>query len=287
MEVVQTISDARELRLTHHSEGRTVALVPTMGFLHEGHLSLVRRAHELAENVWVSIFVNPTQFGPGEDLGRYPQDLERDLELLEHEDVQTVFTPTVQEMYPEPAVIQVGFSGLERQLCGEDRPGHFAGVGLVVAKLFNIVEPDFAVFGQKDYQQALLIRSLARNLDFPVIIDVSPTVRETDGLAMSSRNALLSEKERAAVPVIYRSLIAGRKTILAGESDPTQVCKAVNDVLAEEPLVVPQYVRCVGARDLQQCETIINSDVVLAIAVRAGTTRLIDNIFVPRDASQE
>ena len=279
MEIARSISKARELRQSHRLQEHEVALVPTMGFLHEGHLSLVRRAHELCQTVWVSIFVNPTQFGPNEDLSCYPRDIDRDLHLLAAEGVDTVFVPEADEMYPETAIVQVGFSGLERQLCGEDRPGHFAGVGLVVAKLFNIINPDFAVFGQKDYQQALLIRRLVRDLNFFTIIEVSPTVREADGLAMSSRNSMLSERERHAAGVIYRALCAGERIIAAGQRTARPVCEAMEAVLATEPLVKPQYVRCVGAHDVQHRD-VIDIDVVLAIAARVGTTRLIDNILI-------
>jgi len=277
--LVRTISDARARRSEQRTAARSVAFVPTMGYLHEGHLSLVRRARQLGDTVWVSIFVNPTQFGPDEDLDRYPRDLERDLSLLEQEGVTTVFVPSNAEMYPDEPVVGIGFSGLERLLCGEDRPTHFAGVGLVVGKLFNIVEPDVAVFGQKDYQQSLLIRRLAADLNFPVAIEVSPTVREPDGLAMSSRNAMLSDEEREAAPAIYRALCAGRNAVLAGERDSTTICRIIHDVIAAEPVLTPQYVHCVDAHNLAENPT-ISGEVVLAVAARAGTTRLIDNILV-------
>jgi pantoate--beta-alanine ligase len=277
MRTVATIEQARLIRAEQAHD--RVGLVPTMGYLHEGHLSLVRRARELADRVWVSIFVNPTQFGPGEDLDRYPRDVERDLELLDAEGVDVVFAPDAGAMYPVDPVVEVGFKGLERQLCGTDRPGHFGGVGLVVAKLFNIIQPQIAVFGQKDAQQALLIRRLAADLDFPVEIHVAPTVRELDGLAMSSRNALLSDDDRRAAPTIHRALERGRQAILDGEQSAVAVRRLMQEVLAGEPRLVPQYVECVDQLTLLNPGT-ITGPVLLAIAARAGDTRLIDNLPV-------
>ncbi len=286
MEILTTIAAARRRREADRSGGRTVAFVPTMGFLHEGHLALVRRARKLGEAVWVSIFVNPTQFGPGEDFERYPRDLERDAALLEAEGVEVLFAPTVEEMYPTEPVVQVGFSGLDAVLCGASRPGHFAGVGLVVAKLFNIVEPHVAVFGQKDAQQALLIRRLVEDLSFPVRIEVAPTVREPDGLAMSSRNAYLSPEERAAAPVLYRALRAARAAILAGERDPGAVEALLRGRVESEPLARLDYAACVDRRSLRRPER-IDGPVLLALAAHLGSTRLIDNIPVdpPLEAS--
>ena len=207
--------------------------MPTMGYLHDGHLSLVRRAAELAAAVWVSIFVNPTQFAPGEDLERYPRDLARDLALLGALPTAVVFAPSAAEMYPRPPVVQVGFSGLERELCGASRPTHFAGVGLVVAKLFNIVQPEVAVFGQKDAQQALLFRRLAADLVFPLSVEVAPTVREADGAAMRA-------------------------------------------VVAAEPVLALEYAACRSLDDLGAADT-LTGPVLLAVAARAGRTRLIDS----------
>jgi pantoate--beta-alanine ligase len=260
-------------------EPGVVALVPTMGYLHEGHLSLVRRARNLANKVWVSIFVNPTQFGPDEDLDRYPRDLERDLELLVAEDVDVVFAPSVTEMYPFAPVVEIGFSGLDTVLCGADRPGHFAGVGLVVAKLLNIVQPQVAVFGQKDAQQALLVRRLVDDLSFPVQIDVAPTVREPDGLAMSSRNTLLAPDERAAAPVLYQALVRARDAILDGEQSRRRVEALMQSMIAEAPLLKLDYAECRSQVDLGKPET-ITGPVLVAVAARLGATRLIDNLPV-------
>ncbi|HHQ48613.1 MAG TPA: pantoate--beta-alanine ligase [Acidobacteria bacterium] len=279
MQTVRAISEARALRSTARRAGRRVAFVPTMGYLHEGHLALVRRAHELGDAVWVSIFVNPTQFGPNEDFERYPRDLERDAALLEAEGVEVLFAPTVEEMYPREPVVEIAFSGLDRVLCGASRPGHFAGVGLVVAKLFNIVEPDVAVFGQKDAQQALLIRRLAGDLSFPVKIEVAPTVREPDGLAMSSRNTYLSPAERAAAPVLYRALSAASEAIGRGERDPEAVEELLRRTIEAEPLADLEYAVCVDAENLRRPER-IDRPVLLALAVRFGATRLIDNLPV-------
>ncbi|NOZ95873.1 MAG: pantoate--beta-alanine ligase [Acidobacteria bacterium] len=279
METVETIAGARARRCTDRAAGRRVALVPTMGYLHEGHLALVRRARELGDAVWVSIFVNPTQFGPNEDFERYPRDLKRDAALLEAEGVDVLFAPTVEEMYPREPVVKVSFPGLDNVLCGASRPGHFAGVGLVVAKLFNIVEPHVAVFGQKDAQQALLIRRLAADLSFPVEIEVTPTVREPDGLAMSSRNTYLSPTERAAAPVLYRALLAAAGAIAAGERDPAAVEALLRATVGAEPLAGLEYAVCVDAETLGRPER-IGRPVLLALAVRFGATRLIDNLPV-------
>lgn len=282
MEVVTTIAEVRRLRQVERSGGHRAALVPTMGSLHEGHLSLVRRARGLASRVWVSLFVNPTQFGPAEDFESYPRDLERDCELLRGEAVDVVFAPEVAEIYPRRPVVEIGFSGLEYVLCGARRSGHFAGVGIVVAKLLNIVQPEVAVFGQKDAQQALLIRRLAEDLDFPVQLEVAPTVREPDGLAMSSRNAYLSREERAAAPALYRALTRARDAIRAGERDPRRVRGMMAETVAEEPLLELEYAECVSEDDLRIPE-VIAGPVLLAIAVDAGRARLIDNLVVTRD----
>ncbi len=279
MDIVRTVRDARARRAADRAAGAGVAFVPTMGYLHEGHLSLVRRARELGDSVWVSIFVNPTQFGPGEDLDRYPRDLERDVRLLEAEGVDVLFAPGTAEMYPSPPVVRIGYSGLEDVLCGASRPGHFAGVGLVVAKLFNIVRPQVAVFGQKDAQQALLVRRLVEDLSFDVAIEVAPIVREPDGLAMSSRNTYLSPAERRAAPVLYRALCAAREAIRRGERDPRAVEGILRGTIGAEPLAGLEYAACVDPETLRRPER-IDGPVLLALAVRFGATRLIDNMLI-------
>jgi pantoate--beta-alanine ligase len=279
VETVTSIAAARTRRQQEREARRRVALVPTMGALHDGHLSLVRRAAELADSVWVSVFVNPAQFGPNEDLDRYPRDLEADAAKLEAEAVDVLFAPTTQDMYPQQPVITIGFSGLEDRLCGASRPGHFSGVGLVVAKLFNIVQPEVAVFGQKDAQQALLIRRLVEDLDVPVSVEVAPTVREPDGLAMSSRNAYLSGDERRAASAISRALGRGRQAVEQGVRDPRQVRAAMLEVMASESLLELEYAECVSEADLV-APARTEGRLLLAIAARAGTTRLIDNMVV-------
>jgi len=282
VEALTTITQARTARERERQAGLSVALVPTMGFLHEGHLSLVRRAHQLADRVWVSIFVNPAQFGPGEDLERYPRDLERDCRLLEAEGVDVVLAPSVEEIYPEPALVRISFSGLDEILCGAQRPGHFAGVGLVVSKLLNIVEPQVAVFGQKDAQQAMLIRRMERDLSFPVQIVVAPTVREPDGLAMSSRNAYLSPEDRAAAPVLSRALLGARDAIAGGERDPSLLVTLMRSTIKAEPRARLEYAECVRQDTLEQPER-LDTPVLLLVAAVLGHTRLIDNLPVDPD----
>lgn len=277
MEILTTIVGCRERRRAEREAGHRVALVPTMGFLHEGHLELVRTARRTADRVWVSIFVNPTQFGPDEDYESYPRELERDAELLKHEGVDVIFAPSADEMYPREPIVEIGFSGLEHKLCGTDRPTHFAGVGIVVSQLFNVVQPDAAVFGQKDAQQVLLIRRLAHDLHFPVEIIVNPTVREQDGLAMSSRNAYLKPNERAAAPAIYHALCRGRELVEQGESSACVVRDGLIRGIESEELLKVQYAECVDADSLQDVE-MIDGPVLLAVGVRVGMARLIDNV---------
>lgn len=285
MEVETTITGVRGRRRCERDAGLRAALVPTMGFLHDGHLSLVRRARELADRVWVSVFVNPTQFGPGEDFDRYPRNLDRDLGLLRDVGVDAVFAPDTEEMYPRPPVVEISFSGLEGVLCGASRPAHFSGVGLVVSKLLNIVQPDVAVFGQKDAQQAILIRRLVTDLDMPVTIEVAPTVREADGLAMSSRNAFLSPAERRAAPVLYRALRGAADSIAAGERVPARLTAAMRATVAAEPSVELEYAECVRQSDLSVPDH-VDSPVLLTIAARLGSTRLIDNLPVVPPAEE-
>lgn len=276
MDVVATIADCRQAR------GRFGGLgfVPTMGFLHEGHLSLVRRAREECGAVAVSIFVNPTQFAPNEDFSRYPRDMERDLALLRDAGCDVVFTPGVAEMYPPGSVTSVEVSAVTDTLEGAVRPGHFRGVATVVAKLFNIVQPTRAYFGQKDAQQCVVIRRMARDLDMPLEVVVCPTVREPDGLAMSSRNVYLQPDERRAATVLSRALDAAAAAHRAGERDAGRLRAAMDALLAAEPLAEPEYVSVADPETLAELET-VHGGALLSLAVRFGRTRLIDNALLP------
>lgn len=279
MLVLTTIAGVRARRQELWRQGKSVAFVPTMGALHEGHLSLVRRGKELADEVWASVFVNPTQFGPGEDFERYPRNLERDVELLQREGAFLVFAPSVKEMYPRPPEVQLTLPHFSQHLCGAHRPGHFSGVALVVAKLFNIVQPEVAVFGAKDFQQALIIRRLVEDLNFPVRIEVVPTVREADGLAMSSRNSYLTESERHQALALWEALQAAQSAVAGGERRGPELEKLMQATLEQHPGVRPQYVAVVDPETLEPVEH-IRERVLLAIAAYVGTTRLIDNLLV-------
>ncbi len=276
MQVVTTLT---ELRAARALLPEPVGFVPTMGYLHEGHLSLVRRARAECASVVVSIFVNPTQFGPGEDLATYPRDLPRDLGLLEKEAVELVWTPTPEGMYPPGFQTWVTVEEVARPLEGAQRPGHFRGVATVVAKLFNGVQPQRAYFGQKDAQQAVVIRQMVRDLDFPIEIIVCPTVREADGLAMSSRNSYLAPQERQAATVLYRALSAAHAAFEAGERDAERLRRMVAEIIAAEPLARLQYVSCAHPETLQELETIADT-ALLSLAAFVGRTRLIDNLVL-------
>jgi len=281
MRVVSTIAGVRAAVAAVKAAGGTVGFVPTMGYLHEGHLKLVDRARESAGWVMMSIFVNPLQFGPSEDLSRYPRDLERDLSLAKSRGVDLVFAPSVEEMYPhgEPRVSVVPDEEIAGRLCGASRPGHFRGVLTVVAKLFGIARPDVAVFGQKDWQQAALIRRMVDDLEMPVRVDVAPIVREADGLAMSSRNVYLSEDERERALALSRSLRRARELFEAGESDAA-VLKAALLGGMTVPGVEPEYAEVVDPRTLEAVVRAVPG-VVCAVAARVGRTRLIDNAVLP------
>jgi pantoate--beta-alanine ligase len=281
MRVVSTIAGVRAAVAAVKAAGGTVGFVPTMGYLHEGHLKLVDRARESAGWVMMSIFVNPLQFGPSEDLSRYPRDLERDLSLAKSRGVDLVFAPSVEEMYPhgEPRVSVVPDEEIAGRLCGASRPGHFRGVLTVVAKLFGIARPDVAVFGQKDWQQAALIRRMVDDLEMPVRVDVAPIVREADGLAMSSRNVYLSADERERALALSRSLRRARELFEAGESDAA-VLKAALLGGMTVPGVEPEYAEVVDPRTLEAVVRAVPG-VVCAVAARVGRTRLIDNAVLP------
>jgi pantoate--beta-alanine ligase len=279
MRIRTTVDAMRAASRVARFGGLRLGLVPTMGALHEGHLSLVRAAESQCDAVVVSIFVNPLQFGPNEDLARYPRTFERDCELLNKEDVDFVFAPSVEEMYPEKAITYVTVEGLSERLCGRTRPGHFRGVTTVVAKLFHIVEPDLAFFGQKDAAQAAIIRRMAQDLNFPVEIMVCPTVREADGLAMSSRNAYLNPQERKSALILYRTLQEMRSGFEQGEHNAARLIEAGKKVLAQESGVRLDYLEIVDPDTLNPLASVDRSALV-AIAAFLGTTRLIDNILL-------
>jgi pantoate--beta-alanine ligase len=276
MQTSITLSELRHIRATL---SEPVGLVPTMGALHEGHLSLVRRARTECASVTASIFVNPTQFGPDEDLVSYPRNVDRDLHLLEAENVDLVWMPSPEVMYPSGFQTWVTVEKVTQPLEGEMRPGHFRGVATVVAKLFNAVQPQKAYFGQKDAQQAVVIQRLARDLDFPLEIIVCPTVREPDGLAMSSRNAYLDPKQRQAATVLYRALNAANAAFRSGERSATELQTIVTKTIAAEPLIRLQYISCAQPETLQELDTITNK-ALLSLAAYVGSTRLIDNLVL-------
>ncbi len=276
MYVVETIAEVRRIR--RELKG-SWGLVPTMGYLHQGHLSLVERARQENDYVGVSVFVNPTQFGPNEDLAAYPRDLPRDLALLEAAGADLVWAPPVAEVYPSGFQTYVTVEEVTKVLEGAARPGHFRGVATVVAKLFNVFQPDRAYFGQKDAQQVVVIRQMARDLNFPLEIVVCPTVREPDGLAMSSRNVYLTPEQRAAAPVLYRALCAARDAWQAGEYDGDRLRQIMRAVLDAEPLARTEYVSAADPVTLQELGD-ASGGVLLSMAVRIGKARLIDNLLL-------
>jgi pantoate--beta-alanine ligase len=279
MKICSTIFEARAACRHARASGKRLGLVPTMGALHEGHLALVRAARAQRDVVAVSIFVNPTQFGPTEDLTKYPRQFERDCELLEREGIEILFAPAVEEIYPGGEVTWVWVEGLSEKLDGRSRPGHFRGVTTVVAKLFHIVEPDAAFFGQKDAAQLAVIRRMVRDLNFPVEIVGCPIVREPDGLAMSSRNAYLNREERGRALVLQRSLKRVLQEFQAGERMAAKLMAAAKEVFVCEPRVVLDYFEIVDPDTLEPVERILRPALV-AVAAYVGTTRLIDNIIL-------
>jgi len=273
------IGEVREFSRQARRSGKRLGLVPTMGALHEGHLSLVRAAHRSCQSVVVSIFVNPTQFGPSEDLERYPRDLEKDYAMLEQEGIDCVFSPSVEEMYPEPTITWVTVEGMSERLCGRSRPGHFRGVTTIVAKLFQIVEPQVAFFGQKDAAQAAIIRRMVRDLNFPVQIEVMPIVREPDGLALSSRNLYLNSQERQSALVLYRSLRRVESDFQHGERRSDKLIAAATDEISTQRAVRLDYFEIVHPDTLEPVR-MVNRRSLAAVAAFVGKTRLIDNILL-------
>ena len=271
-------SVARKLR---RELDKTIGLVPTMGALHDGHLSLVREARRMCDVVVVSVFVNPTQFGPNEDFNRYPRDLTQDTTRLSDYNVDYIFAPSVEEVYPKGFSTYVSVEGLSEPMEGVSRPGHFRGVATVVTILLNIVRPDFAFFGQKDAQQSLVVRRLVRDLAFETEVVVLPTVREESGLALSSRNAYLSDEDRRSATVLYRALTRAREFYAEGERSARRLAEAVRTQLEAEPRVRPDYVGVVDAETLEKLDKISDDRAVLvAVAAYVGKTRLIDNLVI-------
>jgi pantoate--beta-alanine ligase len=282
---VRTVAEAREALAGARREGARIGLVPTMGALHEGHLSLVRAARGDCDVVVVSLFVNPAQFGPGEDLDAYPRDEVRDYGLLEAEGVDVLFAPGAEEVYPEGFATAVEVTGLTEVLDGDESrrgPGHFRGVTTVVAKLLNIVQPQVAYFGQKDAQQAVVIRRMARDLDFPVEIEVLPTVREQDGLAMSSRNRYLGDDDRARAAGLHRALDRARDAAAGGASVEAAIA-AAREQLGEEG-IEPEYLEARHADDLSPAQSFNGRPVLVALAARIGSARLIDNVVIESES---
>ena len=280
MKIIRDIDEMQAASRAARVGGLSIGFVPTMGALHEGHLSLVRRARSHANLVVVSIFVNPLQFGPSEDFARYPRNLEADCALLEPEGVEIVFAPPAEQMYPPEATTMVYVEGLSERLDGRSRPGHFRGVSTVVAKLFHIVEPDCAVFGQKDAAQVAVLRRMVRDLNMPIDLVVAPIARDSDGLALSSRNAYLSEKERSQALVLYRALQRVEELAKAGETNSERLRSAALFVLADEPAAVLDYLEIIDPDTLLPVHSVAQGALV-AVAATFGATRLIDNVLLP------
>jgi len=276
MQIFRTIEGMRAASRAARVAGKPIGFVPTMGALHEGHLSLVRAAKTHSDVVAASIFVNPTQFGPNEDFSKYPRTFERDCELLTKEGVALLFAPAVEEMYPVDAMTYVTVEGLSERLCGKSRPGHFRGVTTVVSKLFAIVEPDIAFFGQKDAAQVAIIRRMVRDLNIPVEIAACPIVRETDGLAMSSRNTYLDPQQRKTALVLHRSLEEVKRRFESGENNAYKLIEYGKQIFAEEPSVRLDYFEVVHTENLEPLEQTAGQALV-AVAAYLGNTRLIDN----------
>jgi pantoate--beta-alanine ligase len=276
MRIVRTVAEMKAIAREWKAQGKSVGFVPTMGYLHEGHLSLVRESRMKTDVTAVSIFVNPAQFGPREDLKAYPRDIARDAKLLDDEGVDALFVPEPEDVYPAGYETWVEVQGLQDKLCGRSRSGHFRGVCTVVLKLFNIVRPDAAFFGWKDAQQVIILKKMARDLNLDVRVEACPMVRDADGLALSSRNSYLSAEERRAALVLSASLREAREMIGAGERDAAAVAARVRATIGREPLARIDYIEVVDGEDLRTLEK-IGGNTLIALAVFIGRTRLIDN----------
>lgn len=279
MKTIEKISRMSTFVKMMKREGKSIGLVPTMGYLHEGHLSLVKAAKKHTDVVVMSIFVNPIQFGPKEDFEKYPRDLKRDEEMAREAGVDVIFYPSLKDIYPEGYSTYVIVEKLTSNLCGESRPGHFTGVATVVTKLFNIVKPEVAYFGQKDMQQAMMIKKMASDLNMDTEVKMMPIVREKDGLAMSSRNVYLNDAERRDAVVLYQSLKSAESLIKNGERDARKVIRAIEDMIKAKPSAKMEYVKVVDAGTMKDLK-MITGEIALAIAVFFGHTRLIDNLTI-------
>ena len=279
MKVAKTIKSVRALVKAARRQGRKIGFVPTMGALHIGHISLIEAAARKCDFVVVSIFVNPAQFGKGEDFEKYPRPISADLKICKKAGVDVVFAPATEEMYPAENLTWVNVEELSEPLCGQFRPGHFRGVATVCAKLFNIVGPDIAFFGRKDAQQAIVIKRMVADLNMPLEIDICPTVRQPDGLAVSSRNKYLTGRQKKDATLIYKSLTKCREMIDAGAKDPKTIIKEMRKILKKIPSAEIEYISIVDAGTLERIDCIAGK-ILAAVAVRIGSTRLIDNVVL-------
>jgi pantoate--beta-alanine ligase len=277
MHLISSPTKMQQLSLSLKRKGKKISFVPTMGALHQGHLSLVKRAKKLGDFVVTSVFVNPTQFGPKEDYKKYPRDFKKDKKLLQKAGCDLIFAPRVKDIYPEGYLTYVDVDELSEKLEGAYRSGHFRGVCTIVAKLFNIVMPDYTIFGQKDAQQAIIIKKMTEDLNFPVRIIVSPTVREKDGLACSSRNSYLNPEERTQAKVLYQALKLGEKLIKAGEKTPEKIANKMRELINKEKLSRIDYISLTDTERLESVK-IIKGEILLSLTVKFGKTRLIDNL---------
>jgi pantoate--beta-alanine ligase len=282
MEIIVQTKEMQRRAEQRRREGMIIAFVPTMGYLHEGHLSLMQEGRKRGDCLVTSIFVNPTQFGPAEDYDRYPRDLKQDLKLIQKVGVDICFTPSVAEMYPDGFQTFVEVERVTQSLCGISRPHHFRGVTSVVAKLFNIVKPHLAFFGQKDYQQLITIKRMVKDLNMDIEVVGMPTIREPDGLAMSSRNAFLNPKKRKEAARLYRSLVKGKELFAQGERSAATILQEVKRIIEEEKSADIDYVKICDAHTLEDIEE-IKGEAIIALAVKMGKTRLIDNIILKEE----
>lgn len=279
MKLITSIKEMRVFSDDAQRVGKSIAFVPTMGYLHDGHASLLKKGRELGDMFVMSIFVNPVQFGPGEDFASYPRDLKKDLALAEANKADCVFNPAADEMYPDGFQTHIEIERLDKRLCGLSRPGHFRGVATVVMKLFNIVKPDIVIFGEKDFQQTAIIKRMIRDLNMDIDIVIMPIVREADGLAMSSRNNYLNKEERKAAICLYTAIMRGRDIFNKGVKDVAIILKEVKYVIESEPLSAIEYIKVCDIDTFEDLDT-IEARALLAMAVKIGNTRLIDNCIL-------